>query len=174
VTVSPFPPLLDFTFRTLLLVLILVLSAKNSAHGRAVRAGPNKNGGMDEKMSDGCPTQKNSKFPLSVKVNIHINSPSPAIRMAHDVRNRSISPWDYSITKDHNRFPEVIAEAKCRHYSCVNTLGQEDYSMNSVPIQQEIIVLRREQRGCQHAYRLEKQLITVGCTCALPVLQHQS
>ncbi|XP_007061784.3 interleukin-17A [Chelonia mydas] len=160
-------------FRTLLLVLILVLSAK-PARGRAVRTVPNKEGGTNEKMSDDCPTQKNSRFPLSVKVNIHISSPSHAIRMAHDVRNRSISPWDYSMTKDPNRFPEVIAEAKCRHYSCVNALGQEDYSMNSVPIQQEILVLRREQRGCQHTYRLEKQLITVGCTCAVPVLHHQS
>uniref|UniRef100_A0A452HZG8 Interleukin 17F n=1 Tax=Gopherus agassizii TaxID=38772 RepID=A0A452HZG8_9SAUR len=163
-----------FQFRTLLLGLILVLSAKNSAHGRAVRTVPNKEGGTDETVSDGCPPQKNSRFPLSVKVNIHISSSSHAIRMAHDVRNRSISPWDYSITKDPNRFPEVIAEAKCRHFSCVNALGQEDYSMNSVPIQQEILILRREQRGCLHSYRLEKQLITVGCTCAVPVLRHQS
>uniref|UniRef100_A0A8C4WCJ9 Interleukin 17A n=1 Tax=Gopherus evgoodei TaxID=1825980 RepID=A0A8C4WCJ9_9SAUR len=170
------PPLncLPLEFRTLLLGLILVLSAKNSAHGRAVRTVPNKEGGTDESMSDGCPPQKNSRFPLSVKVNIHISSSSHAIRMAHDVRNRSISPWDYSITKDPNRFPEVIAEAKCRHFSCVNALGQEDYSMNSVPIQQEILILRREQRDCLHSYRLEKQLITVGCTCAVPVLRHQS
>uniref|UniRef100_K7FK04 Interleukin 17F n=1 Tax=Pelodiscus sinensis TaxID=13735 RepID=K7FK04_PELSI len=160
--------------RTLLLVLILVLSAKNSAHGKAVRSRRHKEGGADGTMNDGCPMQKNSRFPPSVKVNIHISSPNYVTRVAHDVRNRSISPWDYSITKDPNRFPEVIAEAKCRHYSCVTALGQEDHSMNSVPIQQEILVLRREQRGCQHTYRLEKQLITVGCTCAVPVLRYQS
>ncbi|XP_067401079.1 interleukin-17F-like [Emydura macquarii macquarii] len=161
-------------FRTLLLVLILMLSFKRSVHGKAVRTKSNKEGGDDEKKSDGCPTQKNSRFPLSVKIDIHVSSPHHADSMAPDVRNRSLSPWDYSITKDPNRFPEVIAEAKCRHYSCVNSLGQEDYSMNSVPIQQEILVLQREKRGCQHAYRLEKKLVTVGCTCAVPVLHHQS
>ncbi|XP_074845115.1 interleukin-17F-like [Carettochelys insculpta] len=161
-------------FTTFLLLLILLLSAKNSAHGRAVQHKPGKEEGTDEKLSHNCLTQKNSGFPLSVKVNIYITNPSHAIRIAPDVRNRSLSPWDYSITKDPNRFPEEIAEAKCRHYSCVNALGQEDFSKNSVPIQQEILILRRERRGCQHTYRLEKQLITVGCTCVMPVHQHQS
>uniref|UniRef100_A0A8C8SA82 Interleukin 17F n=1 Tax=Pelusios castaneus TaxID=367368 RepID=A0A8C8SA82_9SAUR len=163
-----------YPFRILLLVLLMVLSAKNSGHGKTIRPRPNKEGDADEKKNGDCATQKNSRFPLSVKIDIHIVSPSHAIRMAHDIRNRSISPWDYSITKDPNRFPEVIAEAKCRHYNCVDFLGKEDISMNSVPIQQEILVLQREQRGCQHTYRLEKKLVTVGCTCAVPVQKQPS
>lgn len=53
-------------------------------------------------------------------------------------------------------------------------MGQEDHSLNSVPIKQEILVLRREQRGCVPSYRLEKRLITVGCTCVTPVIQSQA
>ena len=78
------------------------------------------------------------------------------------------------LDEDPNRFPQVIADAECRLLGCLNSLGQEDRSLNSVPITQEILVLRREQRGCQPTYHLEKKLITVGCTCAAPVIQHQS
>lgn len=78
------------------------------------------------------------------------------------------------LDKDPNRFPQVIADAKCRLSGCVNSLGQEDHSLNSVPIKQEILVLRREQQGCPPTYRLEKKLITVGCTCAAPVVRYQS
>uniref|UniRef100_A0A8C8SCI0 Interleukin 17F n=1 Tax=Pelusios castaneus TaxID=367368 RepID=A0A8C8SCI0_9SAUR len=157
-------------FSSLLLMLILVHSAKNSAHGKAVQPGFNMERDTDEKTSDNCPTQKDVRFPLSVKVNISISSPKHATKMAHDINNRSMAPWDYSIDEDPNRFPQVIAQAKCRHYSCVDSTGEEDYSMNSIPIQHEILVLRREQRGCQHAYRLEKQLVTVGCTCVQPII----
>uniref|UniRef100_A0A8C3PBS4 Interleukin-17F n=1 Tax=Chrysemys picta bellii TaxID=8478 RepID=A0A8C3PBS4_CHRPI len=161
-----------FQFHSLLLMLILVLQAKNSAHGKAVQPGFNTERGTDEKKSDDCPPQKDARFPLSVKVDISISSTKHAIKVAHDVSNRSMSPWDYSINEDPNRFPQVIAQAKCRHYSCVDSTGQQDYSMNSIPIQQEILVLQRERRGCQHTYRLEKQLVTVGCTCARPIIHY--
>uniref|UniRef100_A0A8C8ANZ7 Interleukin-17F n=1 Tax=Otus sunia TaxID=257818 RepID=A0A8C8ANZ7_9STRI len=90
---------------------------------------------------------------------------------------KCIKPFCVSIPRldeDPNRFPQVIADAKCRLSGCVNPLGQEDHSFNSVPIQQEILVLRREQEGCLPTYRLEKKVITVGCTCAAPVIHHQS
>ena len=31
---------------------------------------------------------------------------------------------------------------------CINAEGQEDRTLNSVPIQQEFLVLRRKQNGC--------------------------
>uniref|UniRef100_K7FL34 Interleukin 17F n=2 Tax=Pelodiscus sinensis TaxID=13735 RepID=K7FL34_PELSI len=157
---------------SLLLMLILGLSAKNSALGKAIRPGFNGERGAEEKKSDDCPPQKDSRFPLSVKVDISISSTQHATKVAHDISNRSVSPWDYSIDNDPNRFPQVISQAKCRHYSCVDSAGQEDYSMNSIPIQHEILVLRREQRACQPTYRLEKQVITVGCTCARPIIHY--
>ncbi|XP_065443364.1 interleukin-17F-like [Chrysemys picta bellii] len=175
-------------FHSLLLMLILVLQAKNSAHGKAVQPGFNTERGTDEKKSDDCPPQKDARFPLSVKVDISISSTKHAIKVGHDVSNRSMAlatltgkfdGWKsnfwvrlIAINEDPNRFPQVIAQAKCRHYSCVDSTGQQDYSMNSIPIQQEILVLQRERRGCQHTYRLEKQLVTVGCTCARPIIHY--
>ncbi|NXB58699.1 IL17F protein, partial [Struthidea cinerea] len=144
-------------FRSLVLVLVLALAVRSSPHRKA-----------------GCLNQKDPKFPTTVKVDIRISSSDAAFRMVHDVRNRSLAPWDYSLDEDPNRFPRVIADARCRLSGCVSPLGQEDHSLNSVPIKQEILVLQREQRGCLPSYRLEKRVITVGCTCVTPVIQHQS
>ncbi|XP_005239260.1 interleukin-17F [Falco peregrinus] len=160
-------------FRSLLLVLVLALTVRCSPRGRVVHARPSKDSGS-LRLSEDCLNQKDLKFPTMVKVNIRISNSDRTFRMVHDVRNRSLAPWDYRLDEDPNRFPQVIADAKCRLSSCVNPLGQEDHSLNSVPIQQEILVLRREQRGCLPTYHLEKKVITVGCTCAAPVVRYQS
>ncbi|NWW59606.1 IL17F protein, partial [Ifrita kowaldi] len=152
-------------FRSLVLVLVLAL---------AVRSSPHRKAGASARLSEGCLNRKDPKFPTTVKVDIRISSSDPAFRVVHDVRNRSLAPWDYSLDEDPNRFPRVIADARCRLSGCVSPLGQEDHSLNSVPIKQEILVLRRELRGCLPSYRLEKKVITVGCTCVTPVIQHQS
>ncbi|XP_008640070.1 PREDICTED: interleukin-17F [Corvus brachyrhynchos] len=152
-------------FRSLVLVLVLALTVKSLPH---------RNAGASARLSEGCLNQKDPKYPTTVKVDIRISSSDPAFRMVHDIRNRSLAPWDYSLDDDPNRFPRVIADARCRLSGCVSPLGQEDHSLNSVPIKQEILVLRREQRGCLPSYRLEKRVITVGCTCVTPVIQHQS
>ncbi|XP_031460770.1 interleukin-17F-like [Phasianus colchicus] len=160
-------------FRSLLLVLVLALAVRSSPHGKVVHPRPRRVGGSG-KLSEDCLNQKDPTFPTMVKVDIRIGSSDPAFRMIHDIRNRSLAPWNYRLDEDPNRFPQVIADAECRLLGCLNSLGQEDRSLNSVPITQEILVLRREQGGCQPTYRLEKKLITVGCTCAAPVIQHQS
>ncbi|NXJ91855.1 IL17F protein, partial [Corythaixoides concolor] len=160
-------------FRSLLLVLVLALTVRSSPHGKGIHPRPSKDSGS-VRLSEDCLKQKDLKFPTTVKVDIRIGNSDHAFRMVHDVRNRSLAPWDYRLDKDPNRFPQVIADAECRLSGCVNPLGQEDHSLNSVPIQQEILVLRREQRGCLPIYRLEKKVITVGCTCATPVVHHQS
>ncbi|NXI72817.1 IL17F protein, partial [Anseranas semipalmata] len=160
-------------FRSLLLVLVVALTVRSSPHGRVVRPRPSKDS-SSERLSEDCQNQKDLQFPTVVKVDIRISSSDPAFRMIHDIRNRSLAPWDYRLDEDPNRFPQVIADAQCRLSGCVNPLGQEDRSLNSIPIKQEILVLRREQRGCLPTYRLEKKVITVGCTCAAPVVRHQS
>ncbi|NWI76578.1 IL17F protein, partial [Dryoscopus gambensis] len=152
-------------FRSLFLVLVLAL---------AVRTLPHRKAGASLRLSEGCRNQKDPKFPTTVKVDIRISNTDRATKMVHDVRNRSLAPWDYSLDVDPNRFPRVIADARCRLSGCVSPLGQEDHSLNSVPIKQEILVLQREQRGCVPSYRLQKRVITVGCTCVTPVIQHQS
>ncbi|XP_062043516.1 interleukin-17F [Lepus europaeus] len=108
----------------------------------------------------------------SVRVDIRILSQNQGVSIRHDFQNRSISPWDYNITRDPNRFPSEIAEARCRHSGCINAQGEEDSSMNSVPIQQEFLVLRREPQGCSRSFRLEKVRVTVGCTCVTPIVRY--
>ncbi|XP_074945923.1 interleukin-17F-like [Phalacrocorax aristotelis] len=160
-------------FRSLLLVLILALTVRSLPHRRVVHPQPSTDNGS-ARLREDCLNQKDLKFPTTMNVDIRISSSDHAFRMVHDVRNRSLAPWDYRLDEDPNRFPQVIAEAKCRLSGCVNSLGQEDHSLNSVPIQQEILVLRREQKGCLTTFHLEKKIITVGCTCAAPVVHHQS
>ncbi|NWQ91406.1 IL17F protein, partial [Burhinus bistriatus] len=160
-------------FRSLLLVLVLALTVRSSPHGRVVHPRLSKDDGS-VRFREGCLNQKDLKFPTTVKVDVRISNSDHAFGVIHDIRNRSLAPWDYRLDEDPNRFPQVIADAKCRLSGCVDPLGQEDHSLNSVPIQQEILVLRREQRGCLPTYRLEKKVITVGCTCVTPVVHHQS
>ncbi|OCT81399.1 hypothetical protein XELAEV_18028219mg [Xenopus laevis] len=82
-----------------------------------------------------------------------------------------IFPTSYDM--DHNRFPTMIAEAKCRYNNCLDSEGNLDLSVNSVPIKQEILVLRREMKGCTPSFKLEKKMVTVGCTCVRPEVKEQ-
>nr|DBA25660.1 TPA: hypothetical protein GDO54_010024 [Pyxicephalus adspersus] len=111
-------------------------------------------------------------FPSSIKVSLNISGQSPL--QVGDVRRRSISPWDYSHDINYNRIPSVIAEAKCRHDGCVAANGNVDLSLNSVPIKQEIFVLHSEMKGCLPTFKLEKKMVTVGCTCTQPSTRKQS
>ncbi|XP_018417105.1 PREDICTED: interleukin-17F-like [Nanorana parkeri] len=118
----------------------------------------------------GCPPI--TKFPSSVKVNLNIiGQEAPA--MSGDVRKRSISPWEYSYDVNNNRFPSTIAEARCLHTGCLDTEGNVDISLNSVPIKQEILVVYKEMKGCVPTFKLEKKMVTVGCTCARPKVYEQ-
>ncbi|NXU08529.1 IL17F protein, partial [Pardalotus punctatus] len=158
--------------RPLLLMLLAMLSASSSAHGKVIKPGL-KPANIFKQAPGGRLTQQHSKFPQTVRVNISISSTNRDTKASLDVSSRSLAPWDYRTDEDHDRFPRVLAYAECRHSQCVNPEGQLDHSLNSIPIQQEILVLRREQRGCQQSYRLEKKIITVGCTCVTPLIQHQ-
>ncbi|XP_025897127.1 interleukin-17A-like [Nothoprocta perdicaria] len=156
-----------------LFLTVLVLLAASTAHGKAVRPGFRPES-LFKQADPRCLTTKDFQLPQTVKVNISIISTNQNTKTSADISNRSLAPWDYRINEDPNRFPQVIADAKCRHTSCVDLAGQLDYSGSSVPIYQEILVLRREQRGCHHSYWLEKKMITVGCTCVHPIIQHQA
>ncbi|NWR56232.1 IL17F protein, partial [Bucorvus abyssinicus] len=158
-------------FRSLLFMLLAMLSTSSSAHGKLMSPGLKPESPFKQA---GCLTQKDPKFPQTVRVNISISNTNQDSKATPDVSRRSLAPWDYRIDEDHNRFPQVIADAKCRHSRCVNLNGQLDHSVNSVPIKQEILVLRREQKGCHQSFRLEKKIITVGCTCVTPLIRHQA
>ncbi|KAK2113846.1 Interleukin-17A [Saguinus oedipus] len=105
-------------------------------------------------------------------VNLNIRNRNTNSKRASDYYNRSSSPWNLHRNEDPERYPSVIWEAKCRHLGCVDADGNVDYHMNSVPIQQEILVLRREPRHCTNSFRLEKMLVSVGCTCVTPIVRH--
>ncbi|KAL1771472.1 interleukin-17A [Sigmodon hispidus] len=77
-----------------------------------------------------------------------------------------------SRNEDPDRYPSVIWEAQCRHQRCVNAEGKLDHHMNSVLIQQEILVLRREPGNCPLSFRMEKMLVGVGCTCVSAIVRH--
>ncbi|XP_077164102.1 interleukin-17F-like [Paroedura picta] len=149
--------------------LVLMLALMNSVHGKSLSSKKSKES-PSEQQSDDCPTYEDSKFPDSVKIRIEVVHRNPGTVRPQDVRNRSLSPWDYRINEDPNRFPHAIAEANCRYDTCVDTTGGQGlyYGLNSVPIRQETLVLRRKQTGCQQSYWLVKEMVTVGCTCAFP------
>uniref|UniRef100_G3SPX6 Interleukin 17F n=2 Tax=Loxodonta africana TaxID=9785 RepID=G3SPX6_LOXAF len=116
---------------------------------------------------ENCPSLEESTVALDIRI-LNKNQGGPTLP---SINNRSTSPWDYNITRDLNRFPSSIAEARCRSFSCIDADGKPNDFMNSVPIHQEILVLRREPQGCL-PFRLEKIRVTVGCTCVIPLV-HQ-
>ncbi|XP_063775286.1 interleukin-17A [Pseudophryne corroboree] len=144
-----------------LLLLLLGVTALTSAHSLALHH-PKK---------EGCPLSKDTSFPSTIRVSLNMSG------QAHppqgDVRKRSVSPWDYSHDANINRIPHVIAEAKCRHQGCLDAYGNVDLSLNSAPIRQEILVLHREVKGCAQTFKLEKKIVTVGCTCVRPIVHEQ-
>ncbi|XP_067844529.1 interleukin-17F-like [Heptranchias perlo] len=83
-------------------------------------------------------------------------------------RNRSLSPWIYKEDSDPNRYPSSIFKAECVSTQCLNSRGIEDPGLNSRPIQQEMIVLRRNQVNQKITYRVEKLMIPVACVCVRP------
>ncbi|XP_075719930.1 interleukin-17F-like isoform X2 [Rhinoderma darwinii] len=113
-----------------------------------------------------------SKFPTTIKVSLNMSG-QDSLFLSGDVKKRSTSPWEYSYDKNINRHPVIIAEAKCDIAGCMDTQGNVDNNLNSVPIRQEILVLHREMKGCVPAFKLERKIVTVGCTCVRPVIQEQ-
>lgn len=104
-------------------------------------------------------------------------SPAPAPRSCFSFRWPRIHfppgfCLPYSRNEDPDRYPPVIWEAQCRHQRCVNAEGKLDHHMNSVLIQQEILVLRREPENCPLTFRVEKMLVGVGCTCVSSIVRH--
>ncbi|XP_038627595.1 interleukin-17F-like [Tachyglossus aculeatus] len=117
-----------------------------------------------------CPKVEDNRVVLDTR----ILKAHQVAQVFHDYQNRSISPWDYSINRDPHRIPQELAEARCRLSGCRNAEGRQDLLTESVPIQQEILVLRKDPRGCPGSFRIEKLLVTVGCTCVTPVVHSQA
>ncbi|XP_041418326.1 interleukin-17A-like [Xenopus laevis] len=117
-----------------------------------------------------CKLPLDADFPPVVKASMGSSGQIRSLRI--EMSNRSLSPWDYINDEDNNRYPSIIYEAKCRHAGCLDSQGNMDPRVNSIPISQEILVLRREMIGCTPSFRLEKKMITVGCTCVRPIVHN--
>ncbi|XP_070255025.1 interleukin-17C [Myotis yumanensis] len=95
-----------------------------------------------------------------------------------DIHQRSISPWRYRVDTDENRYPQKLAVAECLCRGCINArTGRETAALNSVPLHQSLLVLRR--RPCSldasgvptpgaFAFHAESIRVPIGCTCVLP------
>ncbi|KAJ7311924.1 hypothetical protein JRQ81_006244 [Phrynocephalus forsythii] len=91
-----------------------------------------------------------------------------------DINERSISPWKYNLNEDDNRYPPRLAFAECLCRGCIDLRsGQESFSLNSMPVHQSLMVLRRN--ACQRedgtpGFSFEVQYISVpvACACVLP------
>ncbi|XP_018120229.1 interleukin-17F-like [Xenopus laevis] len=94
---------------------------------------------------------------------IDINNPgvpeSPLYK-TRNIENRSIVPWDYELIKDNERIPSKLHNVTCSNH-CV---GYER-TLNAVPIQRQILVLRKIKGNL---YTLQTVILTVGCTCVHP------
>uniref|UniRef100_A0A4W5LPL7 Interleukin 17a/f3 n=1 Tax=Hucho hucho TaxID=62062 RepID=A0A4W5LPL7_9TELE len=97
------------------------------------------------------------------------------------IANRSLSPWTYRDTYDETRVPQRISQAQCQRSGCLTPEGSEDMGLESKPILHQTLVLRRVQgeKGSSggrrkkgkkkgYYYRLESEIINVGCTCVRP------
>ncbi|KAM5326215.1 interleukin-17A [Glossophaga mutica] len=119
-----------------------------------------------------CPNTEDKDFPQSVRVNLNILNQNMDSKRPSDYYNRSTSPWSLRLNEDAERYPSVIWEAECHDLHCVGPDRKINYHLNSVPIHQEILVLRRDPQHCPHSFRLEKMLVKVGCTCVIPIVRH--
>ncbi|XP_069086175.1 interleukin-17A-like [Pleurodeles waltl] len=126
------------------------------------------------KNGERCPGNGSVRFPHSARIDLRAIDVGAEDRMLTDISSRSLTPWDSSVDTDVNRNPEVIVQANCLHSMCLDSEGQKDLRLNSIPIRHQILVLRREQKGCSLKYKLEKQWVTFGCTCVRPAVSYVS
>ncbi|XP_078511987.1 interleukin-17A-like [Lissotriton helveticus] len=120
------------------------------------------------KTRDRCPGRGSARFPHIARIDLRAIDAGAEDKMVSDISSRSLTPWEYSVDKDVNRYPEVIVEAKCLRSKCLDGNGR------SIPIRHQILVLRREQKGCSQSYKLEKQWVTFGCTCVRAAVSNAS
>ncbi|XP_034974673.2 interleukin-17C [Zootoca vivipara] len=91
-----------------------------------------------------------------------------------EIHERSISPWTYRIDEDEDRYPRKLSIAECLCKGCIDVkTGQEVTSLNSVPVFQNMMVLRR--KPCQHndeaagfTFEVKYIDVPVACACVLP------
>ncbi|KAK9956660.1 hypothetical protein ABG768_014379 [Culter alburnus] len=155
---------LSLVFRAVLLLFLLALILGvecNSSQKKPKRKGKSKH-------LDARGKKDKLWFIMDSTLNMSMTaSPSPS---------RSMSPWTYETSFDNSRIPVQISEAKCEKRRCLTKDGKEDWGLESKPIYYEITVLRRVKgkNATQYALKLETKIVSLGCTCVLPIVVPQS
>ncbi|XP_072322878.1 interleukin-17C [Scyliorhinus torazame] len=92
--------------------------------------------------------------------------------LSTDYSHRSISPWQYRIDHDENRYPPKLAFAHCLCDGCIDAeTGEETLSLNSVPLEQTMLVLQRQTcpgHPGWYSFNLMYIKVPIACTCVLP------
>ncbi|KAF7660915.1 hypothetical protein LDENG_00272290 [Lucifuga dentata] len=84
-----------------------------------------------------------------------------------NIHIRSLSPWRWRSMTVKHRIPSTIWEAECSSTFCSSpNPGPSGFSLNSVPVYQNALVLNRQQDGGQ-CYTASYLSVAVGCTCVL-------
>ncbi|XP_054617843.1 interleukin 17a/f3 [Dunckerocampus dactyliophorus] len=102
-----------------------------------------------------------------------------------DIANISLSPWTYRESSVASRVPRVLSNAHCLTSGCLSHPGgEEDAALRVKPIKYQVLVLHRvpsqrqnnnsrkkkRRRRNKYEFRLETEVITVGCTCVRSIV----
>ncbi|CAL1586137.1 unnamed protein product [Knipowitschia caucasica] len=149
--------------RTLLLLSLLAPLSGRKTQGRGGRwKGHTVRLRLDPKLPTGLP-------PLS----------------SSSTANMSLAPWVYKTECVASRVPQCLSHARCLTSGCVlGDSGYEDRSLEAKPIYYQLLVIHRvprrryrtsRQRVQRKGYdfRLDTELVSVGCTCVRPIVLSQ-
>ncbi|XP_062378164.1 interleukin 17a/f1 [Sardina pilchardus] len=102
-----------------------------------------------------------------------LNHSIPETPQMRSYGNSSMSPWTYNISHEDDRFPADIFNARCLHQGCLTAGGKVNEDLLSVPIERQILVLRKKaDRKGENYFMLDYMTIAVGCTCVRPQVHH--
>ncbi len=85
------------------------------------------------------------------------------------VNQRSVCPWTYDVTRDRNRYPERLTEARCCNATCQLTSGSAGSSQceqvtYNVPV---LYTTSKADETGTCVYDLRFEQMAVGCSCAV-------
>ncbi|XP_052002088.1 interleukin 17a/f2 [Xyrauchen texanus] len=81
-----------------------------------------------------------------------------------NIHNRSLSSWTWIPKISFHRIPQVIFEAQCQSEYCNYPYTGVDSRLNSLPIYQDILVLKQDTQDGK-CFRAVFERVIVGCTC---------
>ncbi|XP_051501999.1 interleukin-17A-like [Myxocyprinus asiaticus] len=81
-----------------------------------------------------------------------------------NIHKRSLSAWTWIPKFSSHTIPQVIFEAECLSEYCSYPSTGVDERLNSLPIYQDILVLKQDKQN-RKCFRAISERVIVGCTC---------